>query len=265
MHVRRTRAGAREKSENQLVFAALCSAQVLARAISKSSPVRSVSPASQATCNSVCSHAHLSSGRGVFIHVRAPGDFDHYLVTVTYRTAAGELKTATCGGENPCQSVPAIGERNGMTAGAPWLSRLGEWRRTACGIIVESVAVAKVPAPAVITIGKTNIRQPYEHARRLSRAFEKLSIITSNQEKIMASIAYRRTARLTRRAYQLKCERAGNNSRRRLKQFRWVSLRDKIAAGTILTVPMTLTCGEERRAYPFEWDCRLLRSRRRKR
>ena len=103
--------------------------------------------------------------QGVFLHVRADdwkdGAFDGYLVTVTYRTAAGELKTATCGGDNPCP-------KRERTWGKEWDDG---WRAVAfpvgrvasgllSGITVESVAVAKVPVPTVITIGKTDIGAP---------------------------------------------------------------------------------------------------------
>lgn len=103
--------------------------------------------------------------QGVFLHVRADdwkdGAFDGYLVTVTYRTAAGELKTATCGGDNPCP-------KRERTWGKEWDDG---WRTVAfavgrvasgmlSGITVESVAVAKVPVPTVITLGKTDIGAP---------------------------------------------------------------------------------------------------------
>lgn len=103
--------------------------------------------------------------QGVFLHVRADdwkdGAFDGYLITLTYRTAAGELKTATCGGDNPCP-------KRERTWGKEWDDG---WRAVAfpigrvasgplSGITVESVAVAKVPAPTVITIGKTDIGAP---------------------------------------------------------------------------------------------------------
>ena len=99
--------------------------------------------------------------QGVFIHVRAPGDFDSHLVTVTYRTATGELKTATCGGENPC---PKRTRDWGKEWDDGWRTVAFQIGRVATGplsgITVESVAVAKVPAPAVITIGKTEIGAP---------------------------------------------------------------------------------------------------------
>lgn len=98
--------------------------------------------------------------QGVFIHVRADdwkaGAFDGYLVTVTYRTAAGELKTATCGGDNPC---PKRTRDWGKEWDDGWRTVAFQIGRVAtgplAGITVESVAVAKVPAPAVITIGRT--------------------------------------------------------------------------------------------------------------
>lgn len=103
--------------------------------------------------------------QGVFIHVRAddwgwPG-FESYLVAVTYRTATGERKTATCGGENPC---PKRTRDWGKEWDDGWRTVAFQIGRVASGplsgITVESVAVAKVPAPTVITIGKTEIGAP---------------------------------------------------------------------------------------------------------
>lgn len=100
--------------------------------------------------------------QGVMIHVRAPGDFDSYFVTVTYRTSTGEIRTATCGGENPC---PKRTRDWGKEWDDGWRTVAFQVGRVATGplsgITVESVAVAKVPPPAaVITIGKTEIGAP---------------------------------------------------------------------------------------------------------
>ena len=144
-----------------LVFAALCSAQVL-----RQGDIEIIA----GPLGIPCEPGDMQFGlfpcppverQGVLIHVRAPGDFDHYLVTVTYRTAAGELKTATCGGENPC---PKRTRDWGKEWDDGWRTVAFQIGRVAtgplAGIIVESVAVAKVPAPAVITIGKTTFGQP---------------------------------------------------------------------------------------------------------
>lgn len=103
--------------------------------------------------------------QGVMLHVRADdwksGTFDGYLVTVTYRTAAGELRTATCGGDNPC---PTRTRKFGQEWDDGWRAVAFQIGRIATGplqgITVESVAVAKVPVPTVITIGKTEIGAP---------------------------------------------------------------------------------------------------------
>lgn len=100
--------------------------------------------------------------QGVLIHVRAPGDFDSYLVTVTYRTASGELKTATCGGDNPC---PKRKRDFGLDWDDGWRTVAFQIGRIAVGplsgITIESVAVTKVPLPvAVITIGPSRFGPP---------------------------------------------------------------------------------------------------------
>lgn len=103
--------------------------------------------------------------QGVFIHVRADdwkaGAFDGYVVTVTYRTAAGELKTATCGGDNPCpKRTRDWGKEwdDGWRTVAFQIGRVASGSLT--GITIESVSVSKVAAPIVITIGKTIIGAP---------------------------------------------------------------------------------------------------------
>lgn len=108
--------------------------------------------------------------QGLFIHVRAVGeDFASYLVTVTYRTAAGELKTATCGGENQC---PKRKREFGTESDDGWRSVAFQIGRVATGtlsgITVESIAVTKVPVPsasfkivgATITAGSTTFGPP---------------------------------------------------------------------------------------------------------
>lgn len=148
-----------------IVAAALCSAQVLRQADVQIIP---------GTLGIPCEPGDMQFGffpcppvdkQGVFLHVRADdwkdGVFDGYLVTLTYRTASGELRTATCGGDNPCP-------KRERTWGKEWDDG---WRTVAfavgrvasgplSGITVESVAVAKVPAPTVITIGKTTFGEP---------------------------------------------------------------------------------------------------------
>lgn len=103
--------------------------------------------------------------QGVFLHVRADDwkadGFDGYLVTVAYRTASGERKTATCGGDNPC---PQRARNWGKEWDDGWRTVAFPIGRMATGpfsgITVESVAVAKVPKPVVITVGKTEIGAP---------------------------------------------------------------------------------------------------------
>lgn len=89
--------------------------------------------------------------QGLLVHVRAPGEFDAYAVTVTYRTAAGETKTATGvvkRERNPALQGPDDGWRSiGFQIGRVAVGPLS-------GIKVESVAVAKVPAPTVIAIAQ---------------------------------------------------------------------------------------------------------------
>lgn len=98
--------------------------------------------------------------QGVLVSVRADDwaadSFDAYAVTVNYRTAAGEKKSATLTvkrernfGKEWDDGWRAVGFNIGRVAVGP-LS----------GITVESVAVAKVPAPVVITVGKTEIGAP---------------------------------------------------------------------------------------------------------
>lgn len=100
------------------------------------------------------------ASQGVLVHVRADGwaadSFDAYAVTVNYRTAAGEKKSATLTvkrerdfGKDWDDGWRAVGFNIGRVAVGP-LS----------GITVESVAVAKVPAPVVITVGRTDIGAP---------------------------------------------------------------------------------------------------------
>ncbi len=100
------------------------------------------------------------SSQGVLVHVRADdwrgGGFDAYAVTINYRTADGEKKSATLTvkrerdfGKDWDDGWRAVGFNVGRLAVGP-LS----------GISVESVAVAKVPSPVVITVGKTEIGAP---------------------------------------------------------------------------------------------------------
>lgn len=98
--------------------------------------------------------------QGVLVHVRSDdwrtGEHDSYSVTITYRTASGERKTASGTvkrerefGKEWDDGWRTVGFNVGRVATGP-LS----------GITVESVAVAKVPKPAVITVGKTEIGAP---------------------------------------------------------------------------------------------------------
>lgn len=98
--------------------------------------------------------------QGVLVSVRADGwsaaTFDTYSVTVNYRTVGGEKKTATATvrrerdfGKDWDDGWRTVGFNIGRVAVGP-LS----------GITVESVAVAKVPAPVVITVGETRIEAP---------------------------------------------------------------------------------------------------------
>lgn len=111
--------------------------------------------------------------QGVMIHVRAddwkvereasdPKAFVGYLVTVAYRTATEELKTATCGGDNPC---PQRTRNFGQDWDDGWRAVAFQIGRVAIGplsgIRIESVSVTKIPPPtATITIGKTEIGPP---------------------------------------------------------------------------------------------------------
>lgn len=148
----------------------LCSARIMSAQVLRQADVQIIA----GTLGVPCEPGDMQFGffpcppvdkQGVFLHVRADdwkdGAFDGYLVTLTYRTAAGELKTATCGGDNPCP-------KRERTWGKEWDDG---WRAVAfpigrvasgplSGITVESVAVAKVPASTVITIGKTTFGEP---------------------------------------------------------------------------------------------------------
>ena len=100
------------------------------------------------------------SSQGVLVHVRADdwrtGGFDSYAVTVTYRTTEGESKTAMLTvkrerdfGKDWDDGWRAVGFNIGRVAVGPLP-----------GITVESVAVAKVPVPVVITVGKSHFGAP---------------------------------------------------------------------------------------------------------
>lgn len=98
--------------------------------------------------------------QGVLVHVRSDdwawGLFDSYAVTVNYRTAAGEKKSST---------LTVKRERDfGKDWDAGWRSVGFNIGRVAVGLLsgitVESVAVAKAPAPVVITVGRTDIGAP---------------------------------------------------------------------------------------------------------
>ena len=148
-----------------LVFAALCSAQVL-----RQGDIEIIA----GPLGIPCEPGDMQFGffpcppverQGVFIHVRSgdwkAGDFDGYLITVTYRTATGELKTATCGGENPCpKRTRDWGKEwdDGWRAVAFQIGRVASGSLS--GITVESVAVSKVAKPVVITVGETRFGAP---------------------------------------------------------------------------------------------------------
>ncbi len=100
------------------------------------------------------------ASQGVLVHVRADGwaadSFDSYSVTVNYRTTSGEKKSSTLTvkrerdfGKDWDDGWRAVGFNIGRVA-------VG----SLSGITVESVAVAKVPVPVVITVGKTDIGEP---------------------------------------------------------------------------------------------------------
>lgn len=93
--------------------------------------------------------------QGILVYVRADdwrtGAFDAYSVTVNYRTSGGEKKSATLTvkrernfGKDWDDGWRAVGFNIGRLATGP-LS----------GITVESVIVAKVSTPVVITVGET--------------------------------------------------------------------------------------------------------------
>lgn len=100
------------------------------------------------------------ASQGVLVHVRADdwraGSFDAYAVTINYRTVDGDKKSATLTvkrerdfGKEWDDGWRAVGFNIGRLAVGPLP-----------GITVDSVAVAKVPAPTVIIIGKTEIGAP---------------------------------------------------------------------------------------------------------
>lgn len=114
--------------------------------------------------------------QGVLIHVRADdwrtGAWDSYSVTVRYRTAI-RCETLTsfppqekCYGDESKTATATVKRKRDF--GADWDDG---WRaigfnigRVATGLLagitVESVAVAKVPVPVVITVGETRIGAP---------------------------------------------------------------------------------------------------------
>lgn len=104
--------------------------------------------------------------QGVMIHVRSDdwkaGLHTGYLVTLNYRTAAGEIKSVTCGGDNPCPTRTRI---FGQDWDDGWRAVAFQVGRMAVGplpgITIGSVVVTKIPPPAaIITIGKTEIGAP---------------------------------------------------------------------------------------------------------
>ena len=104
--------------------------------------------------------------QGLMIHVRSDdwwdGTHESYLITVTYRTTAGETKTVTCGGDNPC---PKRKRDFGQDWDAGWRAIAFQIGRVATevlpGITIQSVSVAKVPPPsAIIPIGTIKIGPP---------------------------------------------------------------------------------------------------------
>lgn len=98
--------------------------------------------------------------QGVLVHVRSDdwrtGSHEEYAVTIIYRTAAGERRTATATakrersfGKEWDDGWRAVGFNVGRMATGP-LS----------GITVESVAVSKVAKPVVITVGASTFGEP---------------------------------------------------------------------------------------------------------
>lgn len=102
------------------------------------------------------------AAQGVLIHVRADdwrtAGFESYSVTLNYRTTLGESKSAT------------LTVRRTRDFGQSWDDgwravgfNIGRVRTGALsGITVESVAIAKIPPPIVITIGKSEFSPPKE-------------------------------------------------------------------------------------------------------
>lgn len=148
-----------------LAFAGLCSAQVIRQADIEIIPSVYGIP---------CEPGELQFGifpcppvekQGVLIHVRSDdwraGTHEGYLVTVTYRTATGETRTVTCGGDNPC---PKRTRNFGQDWDDGWRTIAFQIGRVATGtlsgITVESVAVSKVPKPTIITVGSTKFGPP---------------------------------------------------------------------------------------------------------
>lgn len=98
--------------------------------------------------------------QGVLVHVRSDdwrtGSHEEYAVTLTYRTAAGERRTATATakrerdfGKEWDDGWRAVGFNVGRMATGPLL-----------GISVESVAISKVAKPVVITVGASMFGEP---------------------------------------------------------------------------------------------------------